>query len=519
MAETVQTVAEYRESARRRARFGLRAVTAISAVLAVLILAYPPGIYPALAVAAFALMVAAWFRPVIGVAVVLGLTLLFEQYDFASFTPITRTVPFFENASNFTGIGGFVVTPLEILLVCVSIVVLVQAVGRVRPMRENPLALPVFLFAVALAIWFLYGVVSGGDLKIALWEIRALAYLCLLVFVVPQVVATQRDVSLLLWTAIVVVGIKAVQGLWNFFVVLGGDMSGERSVTSHEDALFMAWVIVFLVGLLMYRTGRGQKAALLVLTPVMLVTFVVTDRRAAYAALAVGLITSALVMATDRTKRVLIVKVAVPLLVAAVLVIIAGWNSPGVLGMPAETLRSIVAPENQEDVDSSYYRAAEEINLIHAIESEPIVGLGFGRPFQSSGQGGIVDIGYSLENYIAHNQIIWVWAKMGTVGFSIFWVVIGSVIVFGCVAARTLRDPYLRTVAILVTCAVVMQIVVSYVDLQLTYARNMVFLGVLIGILCRLPALDGALWHFGSAAASSGVGKAGDAHGGSSARG
>lgn len=513
MAETVQTVTAYEESARRKARSALLAVTAVSIVLAVLILAFPPGFYPALAVAVVGLMVATWFWPVIGVAVVLGLTLLFEQYDFATFTPITRTVPFFENAANFTGIEGFVVTPLEILLVCVAAVVLVQAVGKVRPMRENPLALPVFLFTAALAIWFLYGVVSGGDVKIALWEIRALAYLCLLVFVVPQVVATPRDVSVLLWVAILMVGVKAAQGAWNYFVVLGGDMAGERSVTGHEDALFMAWVMVFLVALLTYRTGRGQKVALAVLTPLMLATFVVTDRRAAYAALAVGLGTAAVLIATDRSRRVRIVKAAVPLFVAGVFVIMAGWNASGPLGMPAETLRSIIAPENQEDIDSSYYRAAEEINLIHAIESEPIVGLGFGLPFQSSGQGGIVDVGFTLENYIAHNEIVWIWAKMGTVGFAIFWVMFGSIIVFGCVAARTLRDPYLRAVAILVTCAVVMQIVVSYVDLQLTYARNMVFLGVLIGILCRLPALDLARTAAGKRLVPGGARKAGEMRG------
>ena len=35
-----------------------------------------------------------------------------------------------------------------------------------------------------------------------------------------------------------------------------------------------------------------------------------------------------------------------------------------------------------------------------------------------------------------------------------------------------------------------MQMIVSYADLQLTFARNMVLLGVMVGVLARLAELD-----------------------------
>ncbi len=127
--------------------------------------------------------------------------------------------------------------------------------------------------------------------------------------------------------------------------------------------------------------------------------------------------------------------------------------------------------------------------LIGAIRSSPILGLGFGRQFMSSGA--LTDIGYSLAAVIPHNEILWLWVKMGTVGFGIFWVMVGGLFAYGCVVFRSARRPHTRVLAGLATAAIIMQLVVSYVDLQLTFARNMVFLGVLVGILARLADLDG----------------------------
>jgi len=238
MAHTVAaSVDRYRESAARRARGTMLFVLGLSVVAGALMIAFPPGWQAVLLCAAIAFVVATWYRPVLGVACILFLSLLFEQYDFAQFTPITRTVPFFDNASQFTGLKGFEATPLEMLLVVLTLVVLAHALLKRRPIQGNPLAGPIVVFDAALVVWLLYGIISGGQLTVAFWELRGLAYLSLLALLLPQVLVTRRDVRLLVWTAIVGVGIKAAQGVWNYFVILRGNMSGVRSVTGHEDAL------------------------------------------------------------------------------------------------------------------------------------------------------------------------------------------------------------------------------------------------------------------------------------------
>jgi hypothetical protein len=488
-ADLAGSIDHYRQSARRQSRTSVVLALLLSLAAGALVLAFPPGWIAVLLCAGVAFVIATWHRPVVGIAVVLGITLLFEQFDFALFTPITRRVPFFDNASRFTGLKGLEASPLEFLLVIIVLIVLLQATLRRWPIRENPLALPAVLFSVALALWLVFGMVSGGQLTIAFWELRGLAYFCLLVFVVPQTVLAMNDVRMLLWVAIAVVSVKAAQGIWNYAVILRGDIGAVRSITSHEDALFIAWMVVFAVGLMLYRTAPAQRWTLLIASPLMAMTFILTDRRAAYVALAIGLVVLVSLVATDSSKRILLLKAGIPVLLVFAFVVAAGWNSSGPLGLPAQAIKSIAAPESKEDADSSYYRRAEEVNLIHAIEDNSMVGLGFGRPFQTPGQGGIVNIGFSLADVIPHNEVMWIWAKMGTVGFGLFWVMIGSIIAFGGVVFRATREPYAKVVAALVTSAVTMQIVVSYVDLQLTYARNMVFLGVLVGILSCLPRL------------------------------
>jgi O-antigen ligase len=145
-------------------------------------------------------------------------------------------------------------------------------------------------------------------------------------------------------------------------------------------------------------------------------------------------------------------------------------------------------PASTEDIQSNQYRKVEEYNLITTIKASPMVGIGFGRAYQMGAK--LDEIGFSLQSFIPHNEIFWLWAKMGTLGFAVFWAMIGFMLAYAVYAFRTLKDPYYKVVAAAVAALIVMQMVVSYVDLQLTFARNMVLLGTMVGILASLVRLD-----------------------------
>jgi 4-amino-4-deoxy-L-arabinose transferase-like glycosyltransferase len=94
-------------------------------------------------------------------------------------------------------------------------------------------------------------------------------------------------------------------------------------------------------------------------------------------------------------------------------------------------------------------------------------------------------------NYIPHNEILWVWVKAGTAGFIVIMFFFARVIAESTWAYRRLQDPLLRAVAPVVGLAVANQLLVSYYELQLTYARNMIYLGTLVGLLATIERWGG----------------------------
>jgi hypothetical protein len=60
----------------------------------------------------------------------------------------------------------------------------------------------------------------------------------------------------------------------------------------------------------------------------------------------------------------------------------------------------------------------------------------------------------------------------------------------GSLIARQLGDRYLQMVAIYVICMTCMEIIVSFADYQLFFYRNVIYIGLLAGILMKLPELD-----------------------------
>jgi len=80
--------------------------------------------------------------------------------------------------------------------------------------------------------------------------------------------------------------------------------------------------------------------------------------------------------------------------------------------------------------------------------------------------------------------------RLGPLGYLALWFLIGSIIVRGCAIARQLQDQYLQLVAIFVVAITFMEVIVAFADYQLFFYRNVIYLGLLAGILMKLPELD-----------------------------
>jgi len=166
--------------------------------------------------------------------------------------------------------------------------------------------------------------------------------------------------------------------------------------------------------------------------------------------------------------------------------VVAFWNVTHPLGLPAQAIKSVIAPNSVGIADrgSNVYREIENINLNFTIQQKPITGIGFGQKFYIIAP--LPNISwFDWWQYFPHNSFIWIWLKTGVFGFAAMLFLMGSTIMLG---ARTLwRMPRneLSVVALTAVLYVVMQLMFSYVDIGWD-SQSVLYLGIMMGIINSL---------------------------------
>jgi hypothetical protein len=420
--------------------------------------------------------------------------LLFEQYAIPGFTTITRDVSFFNNLKEISYVPFFeagVISPFEIHILFLTFALLLHITIRKDFVLKPISAWGAFLvFFVCFVLAFLNGMRTGGDFLIALWEVRALFYLCLMYLIVPQILDSKKQVTLLFWVIIIGITIKAFQGAARF-VDLGFTTGGFAVLTNHEDPVFMVTLFVLLIGFLLYQTGQKQKLWLVLSLGIFILGFYVAQRRAAYGSLIISI--TAILVLLPAVKRIQFLKYFLPVLSILLIYGFIFWNdvnSPA--GRPVQMVKSaFVEPDmetNFDDYSSNLYRDNENYNLAQTVVNNPVLGTGFGKRYDQPIP--LVDIRFTLRDYIPHNQIYWVLVKMGSVGFFAFWFFFNCFVAKGTHVFIRLDDPYLKVITMVIVIAVINQMVVSFYDLQLTYYRSMIYLGCLMGLLPVIVHID-----------------------------
>jgi O-antigen ligase len=197
------------------------------------------------------------------------------------------------------------------------------------------------------------------------------------------------------------------------------------------------------------------------------------QRRAAVVALIVGTIAlSAVLFVRNRTRFIVFVPVLVVLLTGYVG---AFWSSDNQIGFPAQAIRSVIAPSSASEADSlsDLYRYIENFDLNATIRSNPLLGLGFGRPFLQPIELPDIVSFFEFADYQPHNTILWIWIKTGLVGFIAFMYMIGVALAQGMRAAvRVVASDEASVVAVL-SSYLPMAVVVAFVEISGEAATTM----------------------------------------------
>jgi O-antigen ligase/polysaccharide polymerase Wzy-like membrane protein len=394
--------------------------------------------------------------------------------------------------------AGLPERPFGMLMLLVLFVWVFQRLVKRWPLLQGGALIgPFTLYMLCVVGAMINGLAHGGVFNTIILEFRPFWYTFLSYILAYNFMTRKSDVRNFFWLAIVSAGIKGLQGIYVFLLVYHGNLAANDTVMSHEESFFYASLLLLLIIFRLHYRYRPQLIACLCVAPPVVIALIANQRRTDYLALllAIGFAWVMIFQLKPKARRALVTGMIIcgSLSVTYVLV---GASIPGSIGSPARSIIGVFDPSKGDSraANSNLYRDYENYDLKYTAKQYPLLGLGFGKEYLQPKpltsvfpQIAAID---SIYNIVPHNTIYWVWADMGPIGFFALWFLLSSIIVRGCFIARQLKDPYLQVVAIFIVGVTVMEVAVAFADYQLYAYRNVVDLGLLAGILVKLPILD-----------------------------
>ncbi len=364
--------------------------------------------------------------------------------------------------------------------------------------RQGAVALPMPLLYAAWAslgaciFAFLWGMAHGGSFRFSLWQIQRVIYIPLVFMLMLASFPRAQIYHTLAKLLIVAACLRSVLAIY-----LRRLFPFDEYATTHPDSMLFAIASCILIIRFLEERNRRSLAWMLALLPILVAGMVANDRRLVWVELGVALLFAFLL--ARRTKlKVRIVRgilYAVPALVAY---IAAGWGSASGIFAPVATIRSVVDSKSDS---STRWRDLENFNLVSTIGHNPIIGTGWGHPYEMVVPMPDVTAAYELEPYAPHNSILGLWAYTGYVGFALHWLTLVTTVYFCARICFATENSEHRTVALTCLSAVIIYMVHLYGDLALgTWAS--VFLIASSMLISGKLAVEVGAWPSPNAARS-----------------
>lgn len=438
-----------------------------------------------------------WRRPVRGVYALFAAAVMQETAYSAYQYPddLGAYVPFFQDISTWTHVKGISFSLAELFIVLVLLIWLLKgAAERTLRFDRGSLMLPLGLYMLMIVVGEVHGVASGGNFTLSLWEVRSQTYLLVAYLLACNLVKTRKEIDALVWIVVLGAGIKAIQGLLRYFGELGGRLHGAESLFPHEQAYFFNAFLTLTPILFLYGGSRRLKRAVLWLLPLVLVANIANNRRAAVLAIGIAVVALlAITFVAHPPRR----RLTIAILCVGAVIWIPYYSiyktKSGLIAEPARAVYSSSHPDPR-DASSNLYRDNENADLKYTMKmtlTNRTIGYGFGKPFLTPYP--LADIGsiYIFWNLLPHNSVLWIWMRMGMVGYILFWLLIGVSIMQAMRLAGRLEDPYLKGLAVFIGLMIMQEVVFGYTDLQWTSGRNLITVGVLFALLSRVARIAG----------------------------
>lgn len=446
-------------------------------------------------------MVLVWRNPRAAVYVLFAAAVVVEVHPLGGGLSITDRIPAFHNLQTLLPLPGLILNPVECLvLLSLGVVLLKGRVGRGERVELGSLGLPFALLLAVIALGVVKGITAGGDVRIALWGVRALLLLFLTYLLTVNLVRERGHVRILFAVLVIGVAIKALIGLWRYAVDFGGSIGAQvetgvpgNALMAHTESFFFLMLAFLAVLAFALRLPRRDRRLALIGLLIVLVPLLANHRRVAIAALLLATLALLIVLYAlePSTRRAIVAGVLVAFMVLPAYGALT-WNSTSLVALPVQAVKSSFDPDAR-DASSNHYRDIENHNMRAMARQSPLLGVGFGVPMVQHQVLPDISQSYEWYLYLPHNGLLWLGMTTGIVGLAVFLYFAASLLLRSVAAIRAAEgDAELRCVFIVGLLSVVGYLTFVLFDQGILNERLSIFLGVQAGLLAVAPRLISA---------------------------
>ena len=451
-------------------------------------------VLPAVLIAILTTLVIIWHYPAATFYLLFTATLVFETTLSNSPDAIVEKVPFFWNLNTImefyanSNLKILPVNPVELLLFSTAIFAGIRSAYIHRgKISLGPLFWPIAAYIGFVTMGWINGVLTGGDFKISLQEVRPQFYFFIAYLMAVNIVKTPRHLQRLYWATVICIGLKGLIYTIRRYTIFAGVPLPDQGVGSHEEAfLFNSFIMLFLI-LNFCSIQKRLRALMCFLLPFVVLGNLATNRRAGTAAFIFVL--PILLMAVHRVlpkRRKLISITGLAIAILFPLYYFAFRNSDSMLAQPVRAVSSQFDP-SPRDAASNAYRDAENMDLMETIRLAPIQGFGYGKRMLHVAPIADISKQYDWWDIMTHNQVLWVWMRVGTFGMIAFWLMVAAIVIRACTIIRSATASIeVKAIGIFSMVVICMLMFFGLLDLQFSNYRDMLFSGFWVGVLAAI---------------------------------
>lgn len=379
-------------------------------------------------------------------------------------------------------------TPLDGLLALALVAVAIDIVRSGRGLRmPSRLAYPLALVTLAIVAGAIVTRASGAGTEDLVVNGRVLVYVVALPIAIVNLDLRAATVRRLLSGAVGLAIFKAVLGLFAIAAGISTEIAAGTNLTYYEPTA--NWLmLVALLGILGALFGGTRPPLWMLLgTPLMIASLVLSYRRSFWIAAIVGLFLLVLmVAATPRGRRVLIP--------ATLVVVIAAWVL-GSLEFQAQTpLVQRVESLNPAKIESNAedrYRIDERVNVIAEIRKQPVSGIGLKQDWSATERS--LPVEHVDGREYVHFAVLWWWLKLGILGAVAYVALVAGFLLLAWRAFRRGGDALFRNFGLASLCAMggllVIETTATFVGVD---PRFTVLLAAQLGLLAVVGMISDA---------------------------